>query len=103
MIYATIRGRIKAAARKNLCAAAVPCIGTAQRYSGRMTTDQAYRLCQALYPHVNYLLRLKKRCDEALPSSDQLRVAADRAYQAAWELSREAHRQSVRTARDKRG
>jgi hypothetical protein len=62
-----------------------------------MTTDQAYRLHQALYPHVNYLLRLKKRCDEVLPPADPLRVAADRAYQAAWELSREAHRRSVRT------
>ena len=68
-----------------------------------MTTEQAYRLHQALYPHVNYLLRLKKRCDEVLPPTDPLRVAADRAYQAAWELSREAHRRSVRTARDKRG
>jgi hypothetical protein len=64
-----------------------------------MTTAQAHRLYQPLYPHVNYLLRLKKRCDEVLPPADPLRTAADRAYQAAWELSREAHRRSVRTPR----
>jgi hypothetical protein len=55
-----------------------------------MTTAQTHRLHQAHYPHVNYLLRLKKRCDEVLPP-------ADKAYQAAWELSGEAHRRSVRT------
>lgn len=67
-----------------------------------MTTDQAYKLSQALFPHVNYLLRLKERCAEVLPASDPLRLAAERAYQAAWELSREAHRRSVRTARGPR-
>jgi hypothetical protein len=63
----------------------------------RVATFQAHRLYQALYPHVNYLLRLKERCDDVLPPADSLRVAADRAYQAAWALSREAHRQSVRS------
>ena len=50
---------------------------------------------QALFPHLNYPLGLSKRCEEALPDGDPLRVAAARAYDAAWQLNQEAHRPSV--------
>ena len=69
------------------------CQQSAKGYTVRMTIsrEQASRLYDALFPHVNFLLRLKKRCDEVLAADDPLRVAAGQAYEAAWRLSREAH------------
>jgi hypothetical protein len=65
--------------------------------SDDLTAEQASRLYEALFPHVNYLLRLKKRLEELrFADDDPLLVAATKAYQAAWELRQEAHRRSVR-------
>jgi hypothetical protein len=65
--------------------------------SDDLTADQASRLYEALLPHVNYLLRLKKRLEDLrFADDDPLRLAATRAYDAAWELRQEAHRRSVR-------
>jgi hypothetical protein len=65
--------------------------------SDDLTAVQASRLYEALFPHVNYLLRLKKRLEELrFAEDDPLLVAAAKAYDAAWELSQEAHRRSVR-------
>ncbi len=65
--------------------------------SDDITAEQASRLYEGLFPHVNYLLRLKKRLEELrFADDDPLRVAATKAYEAAWELRQEAHRQSVR-------
>jgi hypothetical protein len=66
--------------------------------SDDLTTDQVARLYEGLFPHVNYLLRLKRRLEDLrFADDDPLRVAATKAYEAAWELRQEAHRQSVRT------
>jgi hypothetical protein len=63
----------------------------------RFTPAQASRLYEALFPHVDYLLRLKKRLEDLrFAEDDPLLVAAAKAYDAAWELSQEAHRRSVR-------
>ena len=65
--------------------------------SDDLTAEQASRLYKALFPHVNYLLRLKKRLeDPCFVDDDPLRLAATKAYEAAWELRQEAHRRSVR-------
>jgi hypothetical protein len=65
--------------------------------SDDVTADQASRLYEALFPHVNFLLRLQKRFEDLrFPEDDPLRLAATKAYEAAWELRQEAHRQSVR-------
>jgi hypothetical protein len=78
-------------------------LGHAVGQTGRMTSDdltaaEASRLYEALFPHVNYLLRLKKRLEELrFDDDDPLRLAATKAYEAAWELSQDAHRRSVRT------
>jgi hypothetical protein len=65
--------------------------------SDDLTADQASRLYEALFPHVNYLLRLKKRLEELrFAEDDPLLVAATKAYDAVCELRHEAHRRSVR-------
>lgn len=65
-----------------------------------LTQAQARALHEALFPHVNYLHRLQNRlADLRFPANDPLRVAVDRAYDAAWRLSQEAHRLSVRMGR----
>ena len=70
---------------------------TARMTSDDLTAEQASKLYEALFPHVNYLLRLKKRMEELrFAEDDPLVIAATRAYQAAWELRQEAHRRSVR-------
>jgi hypothetical protein len=70
---------------------------TSRMTSDDLTAEQASRLYEALFPHVNYLLRLKKRLEELrFADDDPLLVAATKAYQAAWELRQEAHRRSVR-------
>ena len=69
---------------------------TRQNAGMEITREQAGLLHEALFPHLNYLRRLFKRCAEVLPEGDPLRVAAERAYLAAWELNQEAHRRSVR-------
>ena len=77
-------------------------LGHAVGQTDRMTSDdltaeQASQLYEALFPHVNYLLRLKKRLEDLrFAEDDPLRVAATKAYEAAWELRQEAHRRSVR-------
>ncbi len=76
-------------------------LGRAAGQTGRMTSDdltaeQASRLYEALFPHVNYLLRLKKRLEDLrFADDDPLRLAATKAYEAAWELRQEAHRRFV--------
>lgn len=65
--------------------------------SDDLTAEQASRLYEALFPHVNYLLRLKKRLEDLrFPQDDPLRVAASEAYEAAWNLSQKAHSLSIR-------
>jgi hypothetical protein len=62
-----------------------------------LTVSQARELYAALFPHVNYLLRLTRRLEELrFPADDPLRLAANRAYDAAWKLSQEAHHLAVR-------
>ncbi len=68
---------------------------TGRMTSDELTAEQASRLYEALFPHVNYLLRLKKRLEDLrFAADDPLRLAATRAYEAAWELRQEAHRRS---------
>jgi len=68
--------------------------------SDDLTAAQARELHDALFPHLNYLLRLKRRLEELrFPADDPLRVAATDAYEAAWRLSREAHVLAVRLGR----
>jgi hypothetical protein len=65
--------------------------------SRELTAEQAHALHAALFPHVNYLLRLSRRLEVLrFPADDPLRVAATRAYDSAWQLYQEAHRLSVR-------
>ena len=72
-------------------------LGHDARHNERMdnTREQAAKLYDALFPHLNFLFRLKTRCEQ-LPADDRLHVAAAAAYEAAWELSREAHSRSTR-------
>jgi hypothetical protein len=65
--------------------------------SRQLTPDQAGKLYEALFPHLNYLLRLKKRLEaKGFPVDDPLMVAAADAYQATWRLRQQAHGLSVR-------
>lgn len=65
--------------------------------SSEISVAQARALHEALFPHVNYLLRLQRRLEDLrFPADDPLRAAVDRAYDAAWNLSREAHNLAVR-------
>jgi hypothetical protein len=65
--------------------------------SDNLTADQASRLYDALFPHVNYLLRLKKRLEDLrFAGYDPLRLAAAKAYEADWGATPEAHRRSIR-------
>jgi hypothetical protein len=61
-----------------------------------VTVEQAARLYDALYPHVNYLYRLKERMERRQLTRDPLYGDVCRAYDAAWRLSLEAHSRSVR-------
>ena len=70
---------------------------TARMTSDDLTAEQASRLYEALFPDVNYLLRLKKRLEDLrFAEDDPLLLAAAKAYDAAWELRQETHRRSVR-------
>ena len=60
-----------------------------------VTIEQAARLYDALYPHVNYLYRLKERMEQRRLTRDPLYADVCRAYDAAWRLAREAHSRSV--------
>jgi hypothetical protein len=62
----------------------------------RLTADEASRLYDALFPHVNYLLRLKKRFEELRIIDDPLYAEACNAYQAAWSLMQAVHDRSTR-------
>jgi hypothetical protein len=48
-----------------------------------LTTAQTSRLHDDLFPHVNYLLRLKKRMEELRLQTDPLYDVICRAYDAA--------------------
>ena len=62
--------------------------------------NTAGELHDALFPHLNYLLRLMRRLEELrFPADDSLRVAATNAYDAACRLSREARNLAVRLGR----
>jgi hypothetical protein len=61
-----------------------------------ITTDEASRLYDALFPHVNYLLRLKKRFEELRIVDDPLYAEVCEAYHAAWSLRQAVHSRSTR-------
>jgi len=61
------------------------------------STEQASALHAALFPRVNFLLRLSWRLEDLrFPADDPLRAAAKRADDSAMRLHQEAHRLSVR-------
>jgi hypothetical protein len=65
--------------------------------SDDLTTEQASKLYEALFPHANVLLRLKRQLEELrFDEDDPLCLAATRAYEAVWELWQEAHSRSTR-------
>ena len=71
--------------------------------SNDLTTGQYRKLNDAMFPHVNFLWRLKQRCEELrFPADDPLRIMAANAYDAAWRLSLEIHSRSVRMGSGKR-
>ena len=60
--------------------------------SGDLTTAEADRLYTALYSHLNYLRRLKRRMEDLrFPRDDKLYLAVAAAYEAVWQLRQEAH------------
>jgi hypothetical protein len=66
--------------------------------SSKLTAEQARKLDDAMFTHVNFYARLKDRLEKrGFPADDPLMVAAKNAYDAAWVLSRETHNLSVRT------
>ncbi len=66
------------------------------RMDNRLTADEASRLYDALFPHVNYLLRLRKRFEELRIADDPLYAEVCDAYQAAWSLRQAVHGRSTR-------
>jgi hypothetical protein len=68
-----------------------------------LTTAQTSRLHDDLFPHVNYLLRLRKRMEELRLQRDPLYSVICRAYDAAWQLMREAHSRSMEKAPPRTG
>jgi hypothetical protein len=65
--------------------------------SADLTVAQVRELHPALFPHLNFLVRLKNRLEELrFPADDPLRGAVNRAYDATWRLSQEAHHLAVR-------
>jgi hypothetical protein len=68
-----------------------------------LTTAQTSRLHDDLFPHVNYLLRLRKRMEELRLQADPLYPVICRAYDAAWQLMREAHSRSMETTPPRTG
>lgn len=60
-----------------------------------LTADEASRLYDALYPHVNYLLRLKNRFEELRIVDDPLYAEVCDAYHAVWSLRQAAHSRST--------
>ena len=70
---------------------------TVRMNSTDITAAQARKLHEALFPHVNYLLRLTRRLEDLrFPADDPLRVAVANAYDAVWRLSQEAHHLAIR-------
>jgi hypothetical protein len=60
--------------------------------SDDLTKEQAKALSTALYPGVNFLVRLKGRMQKAgFPQSDKLYQLVVAAYDASWLLSHELH------------
>lgn len=60
--------------------------------SDDLTLAQASKLYAALFPHVNYLLRLRKRMEDLrFDRDDPLYIAVDAAYDAVWRLRQQAH------------
>ncbi len=65
--------------------------------SADLSQEQARELHAALFPHLNFLARLKNRLEELrFPADDPLWIAATDAYNATWKLSQEAHHLAVR-------
>jgi len=66
--------------------------------SSKLTTAQAARLHRALYPHLNYLCRLRRRMELiGFPSGDPLFVLVSPAYDSLQRLSVEVHYMSCRS------
>ena len=60
--------------------------------SSKLTKTQARQLHNALYPHCNYLFRLRRRMEQlGFTVHDPLFAAVTRAYNAMHELSVEIH------------
>ncbi len=60
--------------------------------SHELTVEQASQLHTALFSHLNYLLRLKKRMQELrFPDDDPLYLSVTAAYDAVWRLRQQTH------------
>jgi hypothetical protein len=60
--------------------------------SDDLTAEQASRLYDELFRHVNYLLRLRKRMEDLrFERDDPLYMAVSEAYDAVWRLRQQAH------------
>ena len=65
--------------------------------SDDLTAEQASRLYEELFCHVNYLQRLRKRMEDLrFDRNDLLYMAVSEAYDAVWRLRQQAHGLSVR-------
>jgi hypothetical protein len=60
--------------------------------SSKLTTEQAARLSKSLYPHLNYLCRMRRRMELiGFPPGDPLFLLVSRAYDSLQQLSVEVH------------
>jgi hypothetical protein len=60
--------------------------------SDDLTKSQAKAIREALFPGVNYLVRLKTRMEKSgFPGDDKLYQLVCEAYEASWRLSMEVH------------
>ena len=63
--------------------------------SDDLTNEQATAINTALFPGVNFLVRLKTRMEKAgFPQNDKLYELVAAAYEASWRLSHELHYRS---------
>ena len=66
--------------------------------SKQLTLAQARRIHEALFPGVNYLVRMRNRMDKVgFHPDDPLFQRVCKAYNASWELSNEMHRLSCKS------
>jgi hypothetical protein len=71
--------------------------------SDQLTAEQAGRLYAALFPHVNYPLRLLKRMHELrFRDDDAFYRAVREAFEVVWRLRQEAHSMSTQMGRRER-